>query len=406
MIKRILSAASWLGVVQIFNTLSVLALTAFVIRKSSVDNVSLYMYAVFLTDAVMSYTLAQISQRIMLVKTERQFERNFIYGLILSLKNIVGSLVCLALVVFFIARTEIDLRFIGFVGFLAVASICNYLAGIAFVRCDYEISYRPYAFASVVSNLVSIVVAILLFQVTQDVYCMIARDVVRALILLAISAYSVGHWRERFLSYKKPKKLIRNEFLFFVLKRHALKVVEVSNHRVPALVMAGGSLLAVGEFGVAFQFTSQIMGLLAIVSDRIAYAWFATANASMRRKYLIYVAAVYAVCAIGVYLFGREVFLLFYGSSWVKAADIFSLLSVYLFAHGTLVVVSNYLLAVKKFVGVYLSWVSWLICFAVVSIFAESFAIVDCYVASSVVSLMVVLVALFVAQPRFDGRFR
>lgn len=397
MIRKIFGAASWLGAVQIFNTLSVLILTAYVVKNSSVNSVSVYMYAVFMTDAVMSYSLMQVSQRVILSRSLGQFKRNYHFGLGLSKWNAVVSMIFLVAVASYsFGKFEEDGLFV-YSAWLGFAAVMNCMAGFLFVKCDYEIDYRPYAVASIVGNFASILVAVVAFQYSQSVSCMVARDVVRALVFFSFALYFSRELTFFRGDVRAHKHKFRVGFVLFVLKRHVLKMIEVTNHRVPALLMAGGAIGAVGEFGVAFQFISQILGLMAIVSDRVAYAWFSKSVKANNFGYLSCVSVLYALGAIVIYFVGSEIFLVIYGEKWASAAKIFSTMGVYLFTHGVLVLLSNFLLTRKRFLSVYIAWASWLVCFLAQNWLIKDLEIVDAYVIPSACSCVIVFSAFLLS---------
>jgi O-antigen/teichoic acid export membrane protein len=399
MVKKILNAASWLSMVQVMNMLSVIVLSIFVIRRSGAAEVSAYMYAVFLTDAVMSYTLLQIAQRITLAKDDTAFRQLFAYSRRFGLAN--AALAVLVVLVFVAFSDEASRgQTLSFIAWLTAAGLANYFASLCFSVCDYTFDYKSFGLSSALSNVVSLGIAVTVFAFDGGIFSMVVRDVARAFILFALALYST---RSLLPQLRGIEPLVRKEraaFLGFLVKRHTLKVIEVSNHRVPALVMSSGNVTSLGQFGVAFQLISQIMNVLTIVGDKLAYAFFARGERTGKLKYLGAVLVIYALTGLLVFVFGKPLFALIYGPRWIESATIFSWLGMYIFTHGTLVVVTNYLITEHRFAGVYLSWAGWTMTFAACYFFDRSWPIAGYYIAASLVAAVLVLGALLVSSLR------
>ncbi len=277
MVKKILNAASWLSMVQVMNMLSVIVLSIFVIRRSGAAEVSAYMYAVFVTDAVMSYTLLQVAQRITLAGNDAAFRQLFAYSRRFGLVN--AGLAVLVVLVFVVFSDEASRgQTLSFIAWLTAAGLANYFASLCFSVCDYTFDYKSFGLSAALSNVVSLAIAVTVFALDGGIFSMVIRDVARAFILLALALYSTD-LLPQLRGVTPLDQQGRSAFLGFLFKRHTLKVIEVSNHRVPALVMSSGNVTSLGQFGVAFQLVSQIMNVLTIVGDKLAYAFFAAANA-------------------------------------------------------------------------------------------------------------------------------
>lgn len=399
MVKKILNAASWLSLVQVMNLLSVIVLSIFVIRRTGAAEVSAYMYAVFVTDAVMSYTLLQIGQRITLAKDDSAFRQLFAYSRRFGLANAV--LAVLAVFVFVLSSEDAAGRqTLSFIAWLTAAGLANYFAQLCFAECDYTMNYKSFGVSAAMSNVVSLAIAVTVFAVDGGILSMVVRDVARAFLLLALALYSTRTLRAQLRGVAPLDRHGRVSFLGFLVKRHTLKVIEVSNHRVPALVMSSGNVTSLGQFGVAFQLVSQIMNVLTIVGDKVAYAFFARGEQAGKLKYLAGVVGIYALSGLFVFLFGEPLFSLIYGPRWLDSAVIFSYLGLYIFTHGTLVVVTNYLITEHRFAGVYLSWAGWTATFVACYLFDQSWPIVGYYLVASAASAALILGALGVASYR------
>jgi hypothetical protein len=395
MVKKILNAASWLSMVQVMNMLSVIVLSIFVIRRSGAAEVSAYMYAVFVTDAVMSYTLLQVAQRITLAGNDAAFRQLFAYSRRFGLVN--AGLAVLVVLVFVVFSDEASRgQTLSFIAWLTAAGLANYFASLCFSVCDYTFDYKSFGLSAALSNVVSLAIAVTVFALDGGIFSMVIRDVARAFILLALALYSTRTLLPQLRGVTPLDQQGRSAFLGFLFKRHTLKVIEVSNHRVPALVMSSGNVTSLGQFGVAFQLVSQIMNVLTIVGDKLAYAFFARGERAGKLKYLAGVLVIYALAGGFVFLLGKPLFSIIYGPRWVESATIFSWLGLYVFTHGTLVVVTNYLITEHRFAGVYLSWAGWTATFAACYLFDRSWPIAGYYLAASSVAAMLVLGALLV----------
>lgn len=397
--KKIINAASWLSLVQAMNMLSVIVLSIFVIRRSGAAEVSAYMYAVFVTDAVMSYTLLQIGQRITLAKEDSAFRQLFAYSRRFGLVNAALAVLVVVVYVFF-AEDASRGQTLSFIAWLTAAGLANYFAQLWFSVCDYTLNYKSFAVSSALSNVVSLGIAVAVFAFDGGIFSMVIRDVARAFILLALALYSTRSLLPQLSGVPPLDRLGRVAFLGFLVKRHTLKVIEVSNHRVPALVMSSGNVVSLGQFGVAFQLVSQIMNVLTILGDKVAYAFFARGERAGKLKYLAGVVAIYALAGLFVFLIGEPLFSLIYGPRWLDSAIIFSWLGLYIFTHGTLVVVTNYLITEQRFAGVYLSWAGWTATFVACYLFDQSWPIVGYYLVASATSAALVLGALLVSSSR------
>lgn len=399
MFKKVLNAASWLSLVQIMNMVSVIVLSIFVIRRTDPAQVSAYMYAVFVTDAVMAYTLLQIAQRITLAKDDTSFKQLFAYSRTFGLANAAVAILVVVLVVLFSKEAGTGTT-LSYIAWLSIAGIANYFATICFSVCDYTFDYKAFGVSSALSNVLSLVLAVTVFFLGGGIFSMVLRDVARGLILLGLGWRTARTIAAQLKEIEPLDRASRFQFFGFLAKRHTLKMIEVSNHRVPALVMSAGNLASLGQFGVAFQFISQIMNVLTIAGDKVAYSLFSRERTEGRRKYLTAVIALYAVTGLLVFLFGRHLLLLVYGNRWIASADIFSYLGLYLFTHGTLVVVTNYLITQHRFVGVYVAWGGWTATFVICYLLDRSWPIVTYYLAASAVSCVLVLCTLLLAYLR------
>lgn len=393
MFKKIVNAASWLSLVQVMNLLSVTLLSIFVIRKSVPADVASYMYAVFVTDATMAYALLQIAQRVTLAKDDQSFRELFRFSLRFGVGNAAVAVIAVAGVALCSMAVH-DPRVLWYIFWLALASLGNYFAQIIFSSCDYNFEFRAFGIGSALSSIVSLLVALLAFSFGVGVGSMVLRDVVRAACLLVFAVYSARLMIRQLAAVTPLDQSGGKAFLLFLLKRHVLKVIEVSNHRVPALVMSAGNVISLGNFGVAFQMISQIMNVMTILSDRIAYALFSRGNARQRVQYMTTVLALYAVVGTMVFIFGGAVFNFVYGPQWLESSRIFALLGIYLFSHGALVVVTNFLITEEKFTGVYVSWLSWTATFIGCVMLGLGWPIVNYYLAASVVAFVIVMLAL------------
>lgn len=402
MVKKIVNAASWLSLVQVVNLISVSILSIFVIRQTDAAQVTAYMYAVFITDAVMSYTLLQISQRLTLAKDDTAFRQLFAYGRRFGAINaLLAALVATVVILF--SDNASDPQTLSFIAWLTVGSLANYFAQIFFSTCDYTFNYKSFGISSALSNVFSLVIAVVAFALGFGIFSMVLRDVVRSLILLGLALFNARTLLLQSSGVQQLDRQSRVTFFSFLIKRHTLKVIEVSNHRVPALVMSTGNLTSLGQFGVAFQMISQIMNVMTIAGDRLAYAFFARGERSSKLKYLAAVIGTYAFVGLITFLFGERLFSLIYGQQWLDSARIFSFLGLYLFTHGTLVVVTNYLITEQRFAGVYVSWVGWTTTFASCYLYDNSWPIVAYYLVASTASCMLVLFTLLLSRFSSNG---
>jgi hypothetical protein len=399
MVKKILNAASWLSLVQVMNMLSVIVLSIFVIRRTDAAQVSAYMFAVFITDAVMSYTLLQIAQRITLAKDDTAFKKLFAYSRVFGFANALVAVVVTAVVMLF-SESASHAQSLTFVAWLTVAGLANYFAQICFSVCDYTFDYKSFGISSALSNVISLAIAVAVFFAGGGIFSMVLRDLARALILLAFGLRSVRTLVPQLRHIAPLDRNSRFDFFRFLIKRHTLKVIEVSNHRVPALVMSSGNMTSLGQFGVAFQMISQIMNVLTILGDKVAYSFFSRGASKEKLKYLFAVVAIYAIGGGAVFLFGEPLFSLIYGQKWLASAKTFSYLGLYMFTHGTLVVVTNFLITEQRFAGVYMSWIGWTTTFVAFYLYNHSWPIVSYYLLASAVSAFLVVCALLLSQYR------
>jgi O-antigen/teichoic acid export membrane protein len=399
MFRKVINAASWLSLVQVMNMLSVIVLSIFVIRRTDPAQVSAYMYAVFVTDAVMAYTLLQIAQRITLARDETSFRQLFAYSRTFGMANGLVAVLVVGVVVLFSEHTG-STQTLSYIAWLSVAGLANYFAQICFSVCDYTFDYKSFGVSSALSNVLSLVLAVAVFLLGGGIFSMVLRDVARGLILLALGLRTTRALAPQLKDVEPLDRQSRLRFFGFLAKRHTLKMIEVSNHRVPALVMTTGNLASLGQFGVAFQFVSQIMNVLTIAGDKVAYALFSREGTEGRRKYLGAVIALYAVTGLMVFLFGKHLFLLVYGNKWLESSQTFSYLGLYLFTHGTLVVVTNFLITQHRFAGVYVAWAGWTATFVTCYLLDRSWPIVTYYLTASAVSCVLVLGALLLTRVR------
>lgn len=397
MVRKILNAASWLGLVQAMNVVSVIVLSVFVIRQVAPAQVSSYMYAVFTTDAVLSFTLLQIGLRITLAKDDATFKRLFEYSRRFSLGNAVLA-IAVVTVVMFSSDQAPDAGALHMVAWLTVAGLANYFAQVCFSVCDYTFDYKRFGLSSAVSNIASLLIAVAVFLLGGGIASMVVRDVARSLILLALainSSRSLVPRGEAVIPMNGKEKLA---FIGFLAKRHTLKILEVSNHRVPALITSAGSAISLGHFGVAFQLISQIMNVLTIAGDKLAYAFFARAERQNKLRYLAVVMMLYAVAGLVIFAIGEGLFTLIYGPQWQASATTFSYLGIYLFTHGVLGLVTNFLITEQRFAGVYLAWGAWTATFLSCFLYDQSWPIVSYYLVASAVSGALAIAALLWAQ--------
>jgi O-antigen/teichoic acid export membrane protein len=397
MVKKILNAASWLSLVQGMNMLCVILLSILVIRRIDAEQVSAYMYAVFVTDAVMSYTLLQIGLRITLAKDDTTFRRLFKYSRRFSVGNALVAVVAAGIVVLVSDNTGHP-QALYYVAWLTAAGIANYFAQICFSVCDYTFDYKSFGVSSAVSNIASLVIAIAVFALGGGIFSMVIRDVARGFILLALALKSMRSLVPQLDGVAPLDGKSKLAFLGFLIKRHSLKVIEVSNHRVPALVTSAGNLTSLGHFGVAFQLLSQIMGVLTIIGDKLAYSFFARAEQESKLRYLSAVVAIYAIAGLVIFIFGERLFAVVYGQQWRESSKVFSYLGLYLFTHGSLGVITNYLITEQRFPGVYLAWGGWTLTFVACYLYDRTWQIVGYYLAASAVAFVLAICALLLAR--------
>ena len=397
MLRKILNAASWLSLVQLMNLLSVIVLSVLVIRHTDTASVAAYMYAVFVTDAVLSYTLLQIGQRITLAGDDRAFAQLFAYSRIFGAGNAVLALLVVAFAVGLSDQAH-PAQTLYFVGWLTVAGIANYFAQIYFSVCDYKFEYRVFGLSSAAANIVSLLIAVASFTLGAGIFSMVIRDVARAAILLALALRSARALAPALGADEALDRHSKREFWSFLIKRHTLKVIEVSNHRVPALVMSAGNLSSLGNFGVAFQLISQIMNMLTVAGDKLAYSFFARGQRAGKLRFLAAVTGMYAIAGLLIFTWGEPLFALIYGPQWRESATTFSYLGLYLFTHGSLVVITNYLITEQRFAGIYLSWAGWTLTFIVTFMLDRGWPIAGYYLVASLVSFLLAVGSLFLAQ--------
>jgi hypothetical protein len=402
MVRKILNAASWLGLVQAMNVISVIVLSVFVIRQVEPAQVSSYMYAVFTTDAVLSYTLLQIGLRITLAKDDATFKRLFEYGRRFSFVNAVLAVVVVTAVMFSSNHVP-DSSALHMMAWLTVAGLANYFAQVCFSVCDYTFNYKTFGVSSAVSNILSLLIAVGVFLLGGGIASMVVRDVARSLILLALAVNSSRSLVPQGTFATPMNGREKLAFIGFLAKRHTLKILEVTNHRVPALITSAGSTISLGHFGVAFQLISQIMNVLTIAGDKLAYAFFARAERQNKLRYLAIVMALYAATGLTIFVIGERLFTLIYGAQWLASATTFSYLGIYLFTHGVLGLVTNFLITEHRFAGVYLAWGGWTATFLSCFLYDKNWPIVTYYLAASAVSCFLGIAALFWAQRQFPS---
>jgi hypothetical protein len=349
----------------------------------------------------MSYTLLQISQRIILAKDDTSFKQIFAYSRIFGMAN---ALLAVIVVVIFMQFSEnaTNSQAISFVAWLTAGSLANYFAQVLFSASDYNFDYKSFGISSALSNVLSLAVAVITFTLGGGIFSMVLRDVARSFILLGLALYCARALLPQLNGVPQLDRKSRLAFLGFLIKRHTLKVIEVSNHRVPALVTSTGNLNGLAQFGVAFQMISQIMNVLTIAGDRLAYSFFSRGERTSKLKYLAVVVIIYALVGLTIYLFGERLFSIIYGQHWLDSARTFSLLGLYLFAHGALVVVTNYLITEQRFAGVYLSWAGWTVTFVACYMYSRDWTITTYYLLASSVSCVLVLSALILSW--YDSR--
>jgi hypothetical protein len=397
MVKKILNAASWLGLVQAMNVVSVIVLSILVIRKIDASEVSSYMYAVFTTDAVLSYCLLQIALRITLAKDDASFKQLFAYSRRFSFLNALLAIGVMATVMMFSDHAD-NSRTMYFVAWLTAAGLANYFAQLCFSVCDYTFDYKSFGVSSAASNISSLIIAVAVFLLGGGIASMVVRDVARGFILLALA---LKNNRVLIPDLKDITPLDRKSkfsFVGFLVKRHTLKMIEVTNHRVPALITSAGNATSLGQFGVAFQLVSQIMNVLTIAGDKLAYAFFARAERHNKLRYLSVVLTLYAIVGVTIFIFGGKLFSLVYGPKWEASAQTFSYLGIYLFTHGALGLVTNFLVTEQRFSGVYLAWGGWTATFFACFLCNPGWPIVAYYLTASAVSFVLAICALLLAK--------
>lgn len=393
MVKKILGAASWLGLVQIMNVISVIVLSILVIRRIDPLEVSAYMYAVFTTEAVMSYTLLQIALRITLAKDDATFKQLFAYSRRFSFVNAILAVVVMVCVMSMSDRVE-QSRTLHFVAWLTVAGLANYFAQLCFSVCDYKFNYKSFGVSSAISNVCSLAIAVTVFLLGGGIISMVVRDVARGLILLALALKNSRTLIPDLADAEPLDRKSKLGFLGFLVKRHTLKVMEVTNHRVPALITSAGNITSLGNFGVAFQFLSQIMNVLTIAGDKVAYSFFARAESRSKLRYLWVVMGLYAVVGAFIFAFGENLFSLVYGPHWQSSAKTFSYLGIYLFSHGALGLITNFLITEQRFAGVYVAWAGWTATFFACFVYDPTWPIVRYYLTASLTSFVLAGCAL------------
>lgn len=347
----------------------------------------------------MSYTLLQIAQRITLAKDDASFRQLFAYSVRFGAVNaLLAALVVIVVMLF--SDKAAEPQTLSFVAWLTAGNLANYFAQVCFSNCDYTFDYKSFGISSALSNVLSLALAVAVFAFGGGIFSMVLRDVARGVILLGLALYSTSTLLSQLREAIPLCRKSRLAFFGFLMKRHTLKVIEVSNHRVPALMISTGKLNSLGQFGVAFQLISQIMNVLTIAGDRLAYAFFSRGERESKLKYLAAVVGIYAMAGLTIFLFGERLFALIYGKRWLDSARTFSYLGLYLFTHGTLVVVTNYLITEQRFAGIYLSWGGWTTTFVACYFFNRSWPIVTYYLMASAASFVLVLSILFVGRYR------
>ena len=341
----------------------------------------------------MSYTLLQISQRITLAKDDTSFKQLLSYSRVFGMANALLAMLAVTASML-LSDNASNTQTISFVVWLTASNLANYFSQICFSTCDYTFDYKSFGISSALSNVLSLVIAVAAFTLGGGIFSMVLRDVARSTILLGLALYSVRALLPQLRGVLPLDRKSRFAFLCFLVKRHTLKVIEVSNHRVPALVMSTGNLNSLGQFGVAFQMISQIMNVMSIAGDRLAYSFFSRGENGSKLKYLAVVMGIYALVGLSIFLFGEPLFTIIYGQHWLDSARTFSFLGLYLFTHGTLVLVTNYLITEQRFAGVYLSWIGWSITFFSFYSYNRSWSIAIYYLLASAVSCVLVISVL------------
>jgi len=160
------------------------------------------------------------------------------------------------------------------------------------------------------------------------------------------------------------------------------------------LITSAGNTTSLGHFGVAFQLISQIMNVLTIAGDKLAYSFFARAERQSKLRYLSVVLVLYAVAGLAILFFGEALFTLIYGAQWQASAKTFSYLGIYLFTHGGLGLITNFLVTEHRFAGVYSAWTGWTITFFACFAYDPTWPIAAYYLSASTVSFMLAVCAL------------
>jgi O-antigen/teichoic acid export membrane protein len=136
------------------------------------------------------------------------------------------------------------------------------------------------------------------------------------------------------------------------------------------------------------------MNVLTIAGDKLAYSFFARAERQSKLRYLSVVLVLYAVAGLAILFFGEELFTLIYGAQWQASAKTFSYLGIYLFTHGALGLITNFLVTEHRFAGVYTAWAGWTVTFFACFMYDPTLPIAAYYLSASAVSFLLAACAL------------
>jgi len=359
-----------------------------------------YLYAVFLCDATLSYVLLQVSQRLILAKNSEDFCRLLSFSKGFSMMNALIAIAIMATTS--IASANIDGQTLTIICWLTFSGIFNYFSNIIFSISDYSFEYRSFAISSTISNILSLSITVVLFKMGFGILSLVFRDVSRSFIQFSLSLYAARRLVQKINAASALDRSARIAFFSFLMKRHVLKLLEVSNHRVPALIVQSRDSSAFAQFGVAFQLTSQIMGLLMVAADKIAYSLFSRNSESDKITYLWTTVGIYAVCGAAILSFGQPIFYNIYGPSWRQASYDFASLGFYIFSHGTLVIITNYLITRNRFMLSYLPWGVWTFVFITSCSLARQWNITNYYQIASGAALLAAVFCYARARHRPD----
>jgi hypothetical protein len=221
--------------------------------------------------------------------------------------------------------------------------------------------YRSFASSNAWSIVASIFIAYGMYKYGAGVYSLIARELIRATMLLVFAM--------KYLPKNIFKKPIFDgqiygikSFYSFVMKRHALKLIETTNYRVPALILGGQSVDKLGDFAVPFQFGGQITQILLVINDRLGYAFFSKYKSKSHS--FIYFVSIINILSYGVlWIFGKDLFYLLYGSNWESSNSELKYVFMYVLFHVEVILLTNYFTTTERFFPIYASWIMWPIAF-------------------------------------------